>query len=289
MGGVAVKLLSEHERILSHTLKQLVQGDRARLCVRRTYAELPGILGCYKPSSPALLRRSHPFQLRCKLASMKNESAPNCSSVSPLRETTGTVWARKSRFPPAWAAGIARYPFRLGERYLVYAHTNEETEKLGTSICTLTKLLSDAKEDLEYISVLSTEPAGTRFFGSVLDYTASRLRTQASRENLAGADIRLKGPQGVQHVCQRKSAPASAGRVGGSRGKWLGRTSSRNGQRRRMANLLRTRAFRLLTQTTRGAQTRVRDRTPRENFQPRCLQTCEPCFGYRCRMQLGCG
>ena len=89
--------------------------------------------------------------------------------------------------------GDCGYPFRIGERYLVYAQIDKERQKLTTSICMLTKPLAEAKEDLEYISGLSAESDGTLLYGSVFDYTPSR-------ETLAGADVRLEGPQGVRHV-----------------------------------------------------------------------------------------
>lgn len=105
--------------------------------------------------------------------------------------------------------GDCGFRFRLGERYLVYANRSKETEKLSTSICTLTKLLTEAKEDLEYISRLSTEPPGTRLYGSVLDYTESGMRTAGSQEKLAGVDIRLKGPQGAQELISDKEGKYS--------------------------------------------------------------------------------
>jgi hypothetical protein len=89
--------------------------------------------------------------------------------------------------------GDCGYPFRIGERYLVYALIDKESQRLTTSICMLTKPLDEAKEDLEYVSGLSTEPDGTLLYGSVFDYTPSR-------ETLAGADVRLEGPQGVRHA-----------------------------------------------------------------------------------------
>ena len=57
----------------------------------------------------------------------------------------------------------------------------------------LTKPLAEAEQDLDYISRLSAEPSGTLLYGNVFDYTPSR-------ETLAGADVRLDGPQGVRHV-----------------------------------------------------------------------------------------
>jgi Carboxypeptidase regulatory-like domain len=89
--------------------------------------------------------------------------------------------------------GDCGYSFRVGERYLVYAQIDKERQELTTSICTLTKPLVEAEEDLRYIGSLSAEPDGTLLYGIVSDYTPSR-------ETLAGVDVQLEGPQGVRHV-----------------------------------------------------------------------------------------
>ena len=41
------------------------------------------------------------------------------------------------------------YPFRVGQRYMVYANRTGKDSNLGTSICDSTKLRSDAKADLK--------------------------------------------------------------------------------------------------------------------------------------------
>jgi hypothetical protein len=47
------------------------------------------------------------------------------------------------------------FHFERGERYLVYAHRIEEDKRLYTSICTRTRSLSEAGEDLKYLRGLS--------------------------------------------------------------------------------------------------------------------------------------
>jgi hypothetical protein len=101
--------------------------------------------------------------------------------------------------------GDCGYPFRVGERYLVYAYVDPETKELSTSICTLTKSLVDAGKDLDYIRTIKTEPAGTRLYGSVHDYTRTRTGSRISPELLAGADIELKTPQGILHQVSDKN------------------------------------------------------------------------------------
>jgi hypothetical protein len=100
--------------------------------------------------------------------------------------------------------GDCGYPFRVGERYLVYAYVDPETKELSTSICTLTKPLVDAGKDLDYIRTLKTEPAGTRLYGSVHDFTRTRTGSRITPELLAGAGIELKTPQSILHQVSDK-------------------------------------------------------------------------------------
>ena len=59
------------------------------------------------------------------------------------------------------------FGFRLGGQYLVYAY-GDDKKKLQTSICTRTRLLSDATADLEYIRGLSDATPGGTIFGQVI-------------------------------------------------------------------------------------------------------------------------
>ncbi len=94
--------------------------------------------------------------------------------------------------------GDCGYSFHRGERYLVYARPDPETKKLNTSICMLTKRLTDAGPDLAYIRSVPAEPVGTRLYGTVLDYTAGQRGNRSSSKGLPGAAIELTGPAGVR-------------------------------------------------------------------------------------------
>ena len=56
------------------------------------------------------------------------------------------------------------YGFKTGHTYLVYAHGNDEG-RLATSICSRTRRLKDAREDLEELGAVKSEvgkmPRGT--------------------------------------------------------------------------------------------------------------------------------
>jgi hypothetical protein len=63
--------------------------------------------------------------------------------------------------------GDCGYGFRVGERYLVYAYREQKTGKLSTGICTRTRPLARANEDLQYANGLSQAGAGATIFGHV--------------------------------------------------------------------------------------------------------------------------
>ncbi|MGH9905111.1 MAG: SpaA isopeptide-forming pilin-related protein [Pyrinomonadaceae bacterium] len=84
------------------------------------------------------------------------------------------------------------YGFRLGGQYLVYADRQEDG-RLTTSICTRTRPLSDAKEDLAYIRGLATAKTGATIFGEVRSNKRG-LNYESRPGLLAGAKIIVKGP-----------------------------------------------------------------------------------------------
>ena len=59
------------------------------------------------------------------------------------------------------------YNFKQGERYLVYAYRAKDSDELVTGICTRTRPIADASEDLEFLQTLSSPTAGARLSGSV--------------------------------------------------------------------------------------------------------------------------
>jgi Carboxypeptidase regulatory-like domain len=64
--------------------------------------------------------------------------------------------------------GDCGYGFKIGEHYLVYAYRDgQKKEMLATSICTRTRPISNADEDLEYIQGLSKASPGGWVFGEV--------------------------------------------------------------------------------------------------------------------------
>ncbi len=60
------------------------------------------------------------------------------------------------------------YPFKIGQRYLVYAHRSKTN--LTTSTCTRTKPFSQADEDLAFLGTLSSAAPGATIHGRVARY-----------------------------------------------------------------------------------------------------------------------
>lgn len=85
------------------------------------------------------------------------------------------------------------YWFLRGQRYLVYAY-GESLEALGTNICTRTRLLAGADEDLEFLRNLPRKGTGARIYGSVVaalkDPKSTDWRTP---KPLNGVTIKIEG------------------------------------------------------------------------------------------------
>jgi len=60
------------------------------------------------------------------------------------------------------------YEFKPGQRYLVYANRTKDGKGLVTGICSRTRLLQDADEDLRFLSTLSApRNPGARLYGTI--------------------------------------------------------------------------------------------------------------------------
>jgi hypothetical protein len=66
--------------------------------------------------------------------------------------------------------GDCGYPFKNGERYLVYAYRDSKTGVLHTSICSRTAAVSDASDDLNFLRGLPESASKTRISGTVRRY-----------------------------------------------------------------------------------------------------------------------
>jgi Carboxypeptidase regulatory-like domain len=86
------------------------------------------------------------------------------------------------------------YSFNEGERYLVYARRNADGRNFNVRARrTRTRLLSEAKEDLEYIRSTSSAEPGSRIFGTVAQRTLDLKKNESETELLQNIKVTLEG------------------------------------------------------------------------------------------------
>jgi len=91
--------------------------------------------------------------------------------------------------------GDCGYWFRRGQRYLVYAY-GESLEALGTNICTRTRLLAAANEDLEFLRNLPRKGTGASIYGAVTAALKDpKLTDWRTSKPLEGVIVKIEGPR----------------------------------------------------------------------------------------------
>ena len=88
--------------------------------------------------------------------------------------------------------GDCGYGFKVGKKYIVYAHPNKEG-RLTTSICSATRPLEEAGEEVEFIRGLAKAPPEAAIFGS-LWFTARDIKTdERTHKPVEGAKVIIEG------------------------------------------------------------------------------------------------
>jgi hypothetical protein len=103
--------------------------------------------------------------------------------------------------------GDCGYDFQKGETYLIYADLDEETDIMETGICSRTRRVSDAGEDLGYLYFLQNDKEHSArlegFVTSNLLYQAehdTQHYTGAIKSPIAGAVLELRSAQGPRYT-----------------------------------------------------------------------------------------
>lgn len=110
------------------------------------------------------------------------------SVEQPLRG----VEAAEVEVVTGWGGGDCGYPFRRGERYVVYADRGEKDGRLYTGICTRTRPLAEAEEDFAFVRALgAAEPTGT-VFGGVFKRNYEWKEGDSWRKPVAGAEVTVE-------------------------------------------------------------------------------------------------
>lgn len=98
------------------------------------------------------------------------------------------------------------FPFRQGEDYLIYAYRDQKG-RLATSICSRTRHVTEAKQDLDYFRSLATMPPGAEL--RILTYDA--LARDWPPQGLAGVRVSIRG--GPSNRESRVAATDGAGEL----------------------------------------------------------------------------
>jgi len=93
-----------------------------------------------------------------------------------------------------FGGGDCGFEFKTGDRYLVYAWRNPQNGTLDANICSPTKHIDDAREDLAYLDNLERQPKTGRIFGEVAD------PWKDGDNGLAGTKIELIGESDTRSV-----------------------------------------------------------------------------------------
>jgi hypothetical protein len=88
--------------------------------------------------------------------------------------------------------GDCGYPFKVGDIYLVYASRNKDNGILYTGICSRTRPLEKAGEDMDFLRSLPNQPPGATIFGTVTLQEESSKGWQ--RTPMAGVGVSISGP-----------------------------------------------------------------------------------------------
>ena len=96
--------------------------------------------------------------------------------------------------------GDCGYEFKAGERYLVYAYKAKDGQ-LHTGICSRTRPIAEAADDLIFIEGLRTAPTGARVSGTITHWERN-LAGDAPRKYgpVADVHIQLRGPAGAREA-----------------------------------------------------------------------------------------
>ena len=130
------------------------------------------------------------FQVKTPFKHEDDDDDASAQKNSKEAEDTLDVWT---------PFGECGYDFQAGETYLVYANYDEgSTNSLSTDVCTRTRRLSDAGEDLAYLFFYKDHPASSRLEGFATTDELYRLTydhlhdPQTMKSPVAGVVIELQ-------------------------------------------------------------------------------------------------
>jgi len=102
-----------------------------------------------------------------------------------------------------FGGGDCGFGFKQAQQYLVYAYRSENDGKLHTSICTRTKSISEANDDLTYIRGLSKAKTGATISGEIMKYLRDQQGTLVNQP-LPGVKVVIEGEKKFEAVTDAK-------------------------------------------------------------------------------------
>jgi Carboxypeptidase regulatory-like domain len=129
-----------------------------------------------------------------KLIAGEDRQFPQRAFIFRIDEPFRGVNTAQVEVRTGMGGGDCGYNFKLGERYLVYASFNATNGFYGTNICTRTRPVSDAGEDLDYIRGLKDREPGATLSGEIRRYRRNP-ETEGTQQvgPLANIEISVKG------------------------------------------------------------------------------------------------
>ena len=91
------------------------------------------------------------------------------------------------------SGGDCSFVFEKQERYLIYAWYDNETKQLHTNICTRSRPLKYAADDLDYLRGIGGPSRGTRLSGSVIRYDYQEIGRSSTPELMSGVKVMADG------------------------------------------------------------------------------------------------
>ncbi len=96
------------------------------------------------------------------------------------------------------SGGLCGYPFRVGEKYVVYAYRHKKDDAgLWASRCSRTQPISEADEDLRYFENLPAAGSGARLYGTVNNGARLLSKDPLIYEPVESVKILLQGSAGL--------------------------------------------------------------------------------------------
>jgi len=94
--------------------------------------------------------------------------------------------------------GDCGYEFKIGLRYVVYAFRSTSGSGLSTGICSRTRPVSHAAEDLRYLEQLASAPGAGHVFGNITHWERDLATGQSTSGPVPFVHLLLRGPSATR-------------------------------------------------------------------------------------------